>query len=84
MPSPQQYQQQRINEQQQYQQQPVQQSMNVNEQMIRAIVKEELLNILGGEFTKQIRENAIKSTIQTLIKEGKVKTTTRKKQVRRD
>jgi hypothetical protein len=83
MPSPQQYQQQRINEQQ-YQQQPVQQSMNVNEQMIRAIVKEELLNILGGEFTKQIRENAIKSTIQTLIKEGKVKTTTRKKQVRRD
>ena len=83
MPSPQQYQQQRINEQQQYQQ-PVQQTMNVNEQMIRNIVKEELLNILGGEYTKQIRESAIKSTIQTLIKEGKVKTTTRKKQVRKN
>ena len=80
MPSPQQYQQQRINEQQQYQQ-PIQQG-NVNEQMIRQIVKEELMNILAGEFTKQIRENAIKSTIQTLIKEGKVKPAVKKRTVR--
>lgn len=70
---------QQVNEQQYYQQQPVQN--NVNEQMIRQIVKEELMNILGGQFTKKIREDAIKSTIKTLIKEGKI--TPRKKQVAR-
>jgi hypothetical protein len=63
--------QQRINEQSQ-------QSMNMNENVIRKIVQEELLKILGGEYTKKIRETTIKSTIQTLINEGKIKTTKRK------
>lgn len=69
--------------QQMYQQQPQQMNYGMNENVVREIVKEELMKILGGEFTKQIRENAIKSTIQTLIKEGKVKATTKKRAVRK-
>jgi hypothetical protein len=57
--------------------QKTQQSPMVNEDQLRQIVRDELLNILAGEFTKKIRESAIKSTIQTLISEGKI--TTRKK-----
>ena len=64
---------QRINEQVQ------QPNSGVNEQQLRRIVREELINVLGGEFTKKVRESTIKSTIQTLIKEGKIKTTVKKK-----
>ena len=64
---------QRVNEQHR----PAQQ-MNMNDDVIRNIVKEELIKLLGGEFTKKIREGAIKSTIQTLIKEGKIKTVQKK------
>ena len=65
--------------QQQYQQQPqqmvnenYQQFTGLNEQQIRSIVKDEMINYFSGELTKKIRESAIKSTIQTLIKEGKM------------
>ena len=76
LPNPQARQQQRINEQQY---RPAQQQINMGDDAIRNIVKEELIKLLGGEFTKKIRESAIKSTIQTLIKEGKVKTVAKKR-----
>ena len=68
--------QQRVNEQREPQQQQ-QQMGGVNENQLRQIVRDELLTILSGEFTKNIRESTIKKTIQTLINEGKI--TTKKK-----
>jgi hypothetical protein len=54
-----------------------QQFAGLNEQQIRAVVKDELLNFFGNDYIK-IREAAIKSTIQTLINEGKIKTVKKK------
>ena len=42
--------------------------------IIRDVVKDELLEFMSETFSKKLTENAIKKTINTLIKEGKLKT----------
>lgn len=66
----------------QEQRQPVQQNNNdtftVSETALRGIikdvVKDELLEFMSETFAKKLTEQAIKRTINTLIKEGKLKT----------
>lgn len=41
--------------------------------IIKDVVKDELLEFMSETFTKQLSENTIKKTINTLIKEGKIK-----------
>ncbi len=74
----------------QEQRQSVQQNSNdtftVSETALRGIIKDivkgELLDFMSETFAKQLSEQTIKKTINTLIKEGKIKTTTKKKPVR--
>lgn len=42
--------------------------------IIKDVVKDELLEFMSETFTKKLTEQAIKRTINTLIKEGKLKT----------
>ena len=46
---------------------------NISEAKIREIVKDVLLEYLTEDYNKKLTENAIKKTINTLIKEGKIK-----------
>jgi len=59
-------------------QQNVNDSFTVSETALRGIikdvVKDELLEFMSETFTKKLTEQAIKRTINTLIKEGKLKT----------
>lgn len=47
---------------------------NISEAKIREIVKDVLLEYLTEDYNKKLTENAIKKTINTLLKEGKIKT----------
>ncbi len=68
-------------------QQPVQEtvqpmggySMNMTESQLRSVIRDEMLSFFSDEFTKKIKENTIKATINTLIKEGKIKMTAKKR-----
>ncbi len=52
-------------------------SFNVSENVLRAMIKDVLIEYLAGDFSKNLTEGAIKKTINTLIKEGKLKTKTK-------
>ena len=45
----------------------------VSESTLRGIVKDVLIEYLAGDYQKQLTEGVIKKTINTLIKEGKIK-----------
>lgn len=46
----------------------------VSETALRGIIKDVLLEFLTEDYNKKLTENAIKKTINTLLKEGKIKT----------
>ena len=46
----------------------------VSESALRGIIKDVLIEYLAGDYQKQLSEGVIKKTINTLIKEGKIKT----------
>jgi len=47
---------------------------NIDETKIRDMIKDVLIEFLTNDYNKSITENTIKKTINTLIKEGKIKT----------
>ena len=53
-------------------------TFNVTEDSLRDMIKDVLIEYLAGDYQKTITEGVIKKTINTLIKEGKIKTKTRK------
>lgn len=56
-------------------QQPVQQNFGgYSENVLRAMMKDVLIEFLSNEYTKNLTEEVIKQTITTLIKEGKITT----------
>ena len=57
------------------------QGLNTSETAIRGIVKEILLEFMTEQFTKTLTEDVIKRTINTLLKEGKLKKPVAKKPV---
>jgi ribosomal protein L19E len=67
-----------VNEQ--YQQQPQttighqQQFAGYSENVLRAMMKDVLIEYLTNDYSKNLTENVIKQTINTLIKEGKITT----------
>lgn len=48
--------------------------ITVSETSLRGIIKDVLLEFLTEDYNKKLTENAIKKTINTLLKEGKIKT----------
>jgi len=46
--------------------------ITISKSELRKIIDERIIQVLGEEYKKTITENAIKSTINTLIKEGKI------------
>ena len=46
----------------------------VSESALRAIIKDVLVEYLAADYSKNLTEGVIKKTINTLIKEGKIKT----------
>jgi len=46
----------------------------VSESTLRSIIKDVLIEYLAGDYQKQLSEGVIKKTINTLIKEGKIRT----------
>ena len=48
--------------------------ITVSETALRGIIKDVLLEFLTEDYNKKLTENAIKKTINTLLKEGKIKT----------
>ncbi len=46
----------------------------VSETALRGIIKDVLVEFLTEDYNKKLTENAIKKTINTLLKEGKIKT----------
>ena len=46
---------------------------NTNEDIIRGVVRDELLKIMSETYTNKIKEDTIKKTIMTLKKEGLLK-----------
>lgn len=66
-------------QQPQTQQKSTKKYSGLNEQQIRSVVRDEMLKFFSGEFTKKLKENTIKNTIQTLINEGKIKTKPKRK-----
>lgn len=48
--------------------------LTITEDELRGIVKDELIKHLTTEYSKNLTENTIKKTINTLIKEGKIRT----------
>ena len=48
--------------------------ITVNETALRGIIKDVLLEFLTEDYNKKLTENANKKTINTLLKEGKIKT----------
>lgn len=53
-------------------------SFTVSESVLRGIIKDVLIEYLAGDYQKNLTEGVIKKTINTLIKEGKIKTRTSK------
>ena len=49
-------------------------NININEAKLRDMIKDVLIEYLSGDYTQNITEGVIKKTINTLIKEGKIKT----------
>jgi len=49
-------------------------NININEAKLRDMIKDVLIEYLSGNYTQNITEGVIKKTINTLIKEGKIKT----------
>lgn len=49
-------------------------SFTVSEAALRGVIKDVLIEYLAGDFSKNLTEGVIKKTINTLIKEGKIKT----------
>ena len=49
-------------------------NLNVSENVLRAMIKDVLIEYLAGDYSKNLTEGVIKKTINTLIKEGKIKT----------
>ena len=49
-------------------------NININETKLRDMIKDVLIEYLSGNYTQNITEGVIKKTINTLIKEGKIKT----------
>lgn len=49
-------------------------SFTVSETALRGIIKDVLVEYLAADYTKNLTEATIKKTINTLIKEGKIKT----------
>jgi len=47
----------------------------VSESALRGIIKDVLVEYLAADYSKNLTEGVIKKTINTLIKEGKIKTT---------
>lgn len=45
----------------------------VSKELLKEMIKDVLIEYLTNDFSKQLTENAIKKTINTLIKEGKIK-----------
>ena len=59
-------------------QQPIQQQFGgYNEDVLRGMIKDVLIEYLSNEYSKNLTESVIKQTITTLINEGKI--TTKKK-----
>ena len=59
-------------------QQPIQQQFGgYNEDALRGMIKDVLIEYLSNEYSKNLTESVIKQTITTLINEGKI--TTKKK-----
>jgi len=54
--------------------QPQSTGLNISENVLRAMIKDVLIEYLRDDVVKGITENAIKQTIKTLIKEGKLAT----------
>lgn len=77
MPAPQYKPRQRINEG--HAQGPVM-GINMTENALRGMIKDIVIEVLVDEYSQNLTENAIKKTINMLIKEGKI--TTRKKVVK--
>ena len=50
------------------------QNNNLNKDDLRDMIKDVLIEFLTNDYNKTITENTIKKTINTLIKEGKIKT----------
>ena len=48
--------------------------ITVSETVLRGIIKDVLLEFLTVDYSKNLTEGVIKKTINTLIKEGKLKT----------
>ena len=51
-------------------------TITVNESDLRDMIKDVLIEYLTGDYQKNLTEGVIKKTINTLIKEGKIKTKT--------
>lgn len=49
-------------------------NININESKLRDMIKDVLIEYLSGDYTQNLTEGVIKKTINTLIKEGKIKT----------
>ncbi|NIQ13332.1 MAG: hypothetical protein GTO02_02650, partial [Candidatus Dadabacteria bacterium] len=46
--------------------------LNVSENVLRAMIKDVLIEYLKTDYVKRITEDTVKTTITTLIKEGKL------------
>jgi hypothetical protein len=53
-------------------------TFTVSETVLRGIIKEVLIEYLKADYTKNLTEGVIKKTINTLIREGKIKTRPKK------
>jgi len=65
-----------LNELMQNKKKPISQqptTSNVNEDMVRNIVRDELVRIMSESYTNKIKEDTIKKTIMTLKKQGLLK-----------
>lgn len=60
-----------VNEQQLYQQ-PQQHFAGYSENVLKAMMKDVLIEYLSNEYSKNLTESVIKQTITTLINEGKI------------
>ena len=49
-------------------------NININEVKLKEMIKDVLIEYLSGDYTQNLTEGVIKKTINTLIKEGKIKT----------
>jgi hypothetical protein len=75
MPAPQARPQQRVNENVVHNQ--ANDTFTVSESALRGIIKDVLIEYLASDYQRQLSEGVIKKTINTLIKEGKIRTKSR-------